>query len=674
MRNQENMKSILSNLNQHLLSLILVCLSLSVYAEPVLLFSDIESGPKNGWSAEKTNKGAAVSIWGSGFGEHRGTSFVTANGEILNTSEDYAVWGEYWPTQYFQRITFWLNSEMVDGEGEITVTVDGKESNPLPFTIRSGNIYFIAATNDGGDGAIDNPFDADNSNSDWIDNMQPGDIYYFNDATVYGGKYNGGKAVIWIRESEASGTADSPIALLAFPGESPLFSLPIYDVNHNRGLQLDNSFMVYSGFSIDSEWKGANMGGDHNRFIGNDVIGLKNLYGSGTGILSSGNNTYHSGDGNKFIGNAVHGGNSQSRYDHGIYLSGCADNSGAEVGWNHFYDNDFGRGPIIVVNHQDDRCAEGQVLDAHFIFNNIVDCSVQRSRAIGISDLSYDDGEEEPEPTYVYNNVSIGCGTYDGTDLANIGWAHAMYHSARGSAHFYNNTLYNSGYIGIKIGENTISSSVKNNIIHMTSDIPGPTGNHYIQLDEESEVSLSNNLFYGLGDYSPCLNCVTDLDNINNLDPMFVDVANNNFNLHDASPAIDMGTSDLPFEIDPPSYAPINRDINYVLRSSTPSIGAYEYMTTILEVEHINDLKALRLYPNPVEDSFTLEFDLVSTADISFEIIDVMGRLIFSSPFKNYSIGKNKTYIETNKLDTGMYYLRLSINSLERVTRKFTVK
>ncbi|WP_185156113.1 T9SS type A sorting domain-containing protein [Fulvivirga kasyanovii] len=606
---------------------------------PVLLFSDIESGPKNGWSTTEPDKGASVTIWGHGFGTTRGSSFVTVNGVDLKVEADYAVWGEHWPTQFFQRITFWLNDSMIDGLGEITVTVDGVESNPLPFTIRPGTIYFITESNPGGTGTLNNPYEVSTANYNWIDNMAPGDIYYFRDSKIYDGEYNGGNSVIWIRNSEQSGTASLPIALLAYPGESPKFTVNSYSVNHNNAVKFDNNYMVYSGFSIDSEWMGAAMHGDFHRFIGNDVVGLKNWHGAGTGIVVT------KGDRNILLGNAIHGGNSQNRFDHGVYFSGCSDNGGTELGWNHFYDNDFGRGPIISINHQGDRCATGQILDAHFVFNNIVDCSAQRATAINVYDLSYDEGEEEPEPTYVYNNVFINCGTYDDTD-SHVAYAPAMMHNAAGHVRFYNNTLYNSGYIGFRIRPHVTSTYIKNNIVHMSPDFPGPTGNHYTYIDDESVVSLSNNLYYGIGSYSPCTGCPVDSDNVNDSNPLFASPASLNFELQATSPAIDAGTSTLVFEVDPPAYAPITRDLNLLFRGDTPGIGAYESTPEIVSQVDNTNSPDFMIYPNPTSDYIQIKSG-DKLAQLS--IFNSMGQLV-----KTIEAPENQVFLD---LSSGIYHL-----------------
>lgn len=649
--------------------------SLFVYSTgPIILFSDIESGPKDGWSAAEPHKGAAVTIWGHGFGNSRGASYVTVNGTILNTPTDYAIWGEYWPTQYFQRITFYLNDTMNSGIGDIIVTVNGATSNPIPFTIRSGAIHFITQTNPGGNGTENNPFEISNSSSNWIDNMIPGDIYYFRDSLVYEGESNGGNSIIWIRSSETSGTASNPIALLAYPNERPVFSVPTYHVNHNKAVQFSNNYMVFSGFSIDSEWMGASMAGGFHRFIGNDVVGLKNWHGSGTGIVTTGDINSHTGDGNILLGNAIHGGNSQSRYDHGVYFSGCADDGGTELGWNHFYDNDFGRGPIISINHQQNRCTTGQVLDAHFVFNNIVDCSAQRATAINVYDLSYDSGDSAPEPTFVYNNVFINSGTFDSTDLNHVGYAPAMVHNAVGRARFYNNTLYNAGYIGFSIGNNVTNSYLMNNIIHMSSNFPGPTGNHYSSIKNESVVSLANNLYYGIGNYSVCPNCPIDQNNISNQDPLFVAPSILDLQLQANSPAIGAGTSNLIFEISPPAYAPIGRDLNFALRNIIPSIGAFESTTTVHQEPEANNLPDIVIYPNPSKNHFKVEFEATSTFDIGFEVFNVVGERILATLPNSYPTGKNQVQINSQGLESGMYILQMVENGNRTISRKFFVE
>ncbi len=281
------------------------------------------------------------------------------------------------------------------------------------------------------------------------------------------------------------------------------------------------------------------------------------------------------------LGNNLHGMRSGNRFDHGVYFSGCSPNEGIKFGWNYLHDNDFGRGPVISVNHQEDRCPAGIPLKAHFIFNNIVDCSLQRSTGVGIYDLSYDAGESEPEPTYVYNNLMLGCGTYDPTD-SHVQWTPTMYHS-NGHARFYNNTLYDSGYLGFSTGDSpfALSTHFKNNIVHMNPNFPSDMGNFYIHTglydSHPNKNYFSYNLYFGLEEYAPCGDCVEESNNIIGQDPLFINPANFNFELQEGSPAIDMATNDLVFEVAPPAYASINRDLSHVFRVGQFDIGALEF-------------------------------------------------------------------------------------------------
>ncbi|MGV6853212.1 MAG: hypothetical protein ACWA5R_13695 [bacterium] len=541
--------------------------------QATLLFSDLTSAPNSGWSTAEPSKGAAVTVWGHNLGNQRNNNFISVGGVDLTADSDYANWGESWPTPYWQKITFWLNDSIPQGSQPITVTINGQTSNPIDFSIGEGRIFYISATGPNGDGSIDSPFlyTHANGSSGYVAGMLPGDIYYFRDG-LYDSKANGGNSVLWIRESEPSGTANSPIGLIAYPSEQPVIYVESYNVNFRSGFQMSNQYMIISGFKFDSEYIAVNLSGDFLRLVGNDLVGLKAKYGSGTGIVNT------AGSGSKLLGNAIHGGNSKDRFDHGSYFSGCAPIEGNHLGWNYYYDNDFGRGPLMAINHQENRCIpDVEILKAHFVFNNIADCSSQRATAINVYDLSYDIGEPEPEPTYVYNNLFLNCGTLDLSNQLNIGFAPAV---IANSAHsrFYNNVIYNSEYVGFAITSNILSVRFQNNIIVMDSSSPlDGRDDKYIQDQSNGLSTISNNLLFDKGNSTTDISDIDTVANIVGQNPLFNNPASGDFTLSSNSPAIDAGTNNLLFEVSPPNYAPINRDIEYILRSSNYDIGAHEY-------------------------------------------------------------------------------------------------
>src|ERR1043165_2371379 len=99
-------------------------------APPRIFFSDLESGPNTGG---QSNNGVWVTIWGKGFGATQGTSTVTIGG---GAAASYPLWSD-------SKIIFQLG--FAAKTGSIVVNVPGAgASNGLPFTVRAGNIFFVA--------------------------------------------------------------------------------------------------------------------------------------------------------------------------------------------------------------------------------------------------------------------------------------------------------------------------------------------------------------------------------------------------------------------------------------------------------------------------------------------------------------------------------------------------
>ncbi len=121
-------------------------------AGPRLFFSDLESGPNVGG---QDSLGAFVTIYGEGFGASRGASTVTIGGREV---AKYALWGQdNAPARKLDRIVVQLGPRVASGH--IVVTVGGKASNPLPFIVRPGNLYFVSASGkDSSSGSFGQPW------------------------------------------------------------------------------------------------------------------------------------------------------------------------------------------------------------------------------------------------------------------------------------------------------------------------------------------------------------------------------------------------------------------------------------------------------------------------------------------------------------------------------------
>lgn len=517
---------------------LLACMLLPtiVWAAPAIFYSDLPSGPKTGG---KDNKGVFVHLRGTGFGAAPGN--VTIGG---GEADNYPVWNN-------TDIVFQLGSAAATGN--IIVTADGNTSNAVPFTVRTGNIYFVDINVAGpGTGTYADPWKASTTA---YNAMVAGDTTYYRGGTytgMLGGDAYQVKGQMYVRKS---GTADAPLAWVAYPGETVTFSAPgdVYDDGYplERNIRAWYcSYTIFSGFVLRSS-RGVNFetcDATDSRLVGCD---MGNEFLSDYGMVDT---ICSYAGGISILGNVFHDISVHDRMDHIIYISVAQDN--ADVGWNEFRNIDVLAGKHVQV-HQDGAFLNNQVFSNIRVHDNLFNMT---NNIYG--DRPFMWGETGPGSYgYFYNNVVLG-----GMGTSGAG---AVVGQATGTVYWLSNTFYNTtgNYAIFSSGgwtsyapENTY---VKNNIFITNESQPyfllnGENGEYPIS----GETVISNNYFSG-GTGDTYTN--PQVGSINFVNPGALD-----FHIQNTSAAKDNGL-DL-------SATPAQRDFDGVYRPQGAGwdIGAYE--------------------------------------------------------------------------------------------------
>jgi len=494
---------------------------------------------------------------------------------------DYAEWGEgLGPARGLDRITFWLNSNVPDGDVSITVTVNGVTSNPISFTVNSAKIYFISVT------------DGDNNYNGQYATYQGGndgpfkDIKMFNPAHnpsgwtepfivyVRGGTYTNPdelEPTTLVALKAPPDSPDLPRAIVGYPGEVPVLDLS----DRFRGAIWSAAYspykLSYSDYTV-SKLKFINgatvlllIGGENNRFIGN--IFAENRQEAWSGVVMIREAQYQKVYGNYFYRNGY------DSYKHEIYVKTHGTPPGVaqyvDIGWNEFDswtanlnpDDQPSRGGAIFISTASDAYDKGG------------------TNHVYIHDNDFHDGDSEPIYTgdgggraiYVYNNIfrnvtpGVGRGIYLGGTLPRDK-----------DTYFYNNVFFNVGQSDSPIIHVSNAESLpvvfENNIFYARAGQP------FIKVDpyKGATFSSAHDLYYD-PDGSTSLPSGTGITVTNAItgDPLFVDAPNGDFHLQAGSPAIDAGavpsvvTTDFEGNI-----RPIDGDGDGMARYD---VGVYEY-------------------------------------------------------------------------------------------------
>lgn len=316
--------------------------SVKAASPPVLFFSDLESGPKTGG---ENNKGVYVTVYGKNFGSTRGSSSVSIGG---GAADNYPVWSD-------TKVAFQLGANAQSGS--IVLTTTNGVSNTLPFTVRSGNIYFVTP-NGTGSGTVTSPA----SPTLVYNSVQAGDTFYLRGGS-YSGQYGDSswQANNFTFGSGQRGTLGNPIALVGYPGETATLTSPGranigFDDASGTGAYttVANLTMIGGQYCIGDGgfYTDAKSGAIGLRIV-NNVFSATYNNNTGTALVQVG------GDGNRVLGNEFKdtGTTPPINQNHGIYVHyGAAD---AEIAWNYFHNLRMGH---VIQVHTDAVPGGGELL------------------------------------------------------------------------------------------------------------------------------------------------------------------------------------------------------------------------------------------------------------------------------------------------------------------------
>ncbi len=97
--------------------------------------------------------------------------------------------------------------------------------------------------------------------------------------------------------------------------------------------------------------------------------------------------------------------------------------------------------------------------------------------------------------------------------------------------------------------------------------------------------------------------------------------------------------------------------------SSYYNMTAYHYNAVTLGFSDNGTtvLTSINVYPNPFYTSATLELNLLETKNVSFSIIDVIGREVKVLASKKILAGKNNITIDLSELESGIYFIKVNM-------------
>ena len=240
------------------------------------------------------------------------------------------------------------------------------------------------------------------------------------------------------------------------------------------------------------------------------------------------------------------------------------------------------------------------------------------------------------------------------------------------TAYFTNNIVLNSFVIGLEVDYGT---AVIRNSIFWNNELD------FYDQDSDYTSSIGNCLF----DISSEIPITwSDMGENLTLDPKFIDPSNGNFHLQENSPCIDAGSDNDVFNDieDPnnqgfalyPSLGTTRNDMG-IYGGNGFTDYVYSQWVDIDESSLLVDNHTLHQnYPNPFNPSTTISFDLRKEADVNLTVFNSNGEIVNRLLDRNMKSGNHTINFNAEKLNSGVYFYRLSVDGVTQSRKMILVK
>ncbi len=507
------------------------CASAAATQHPRLFYSDLTSGPNIGG---ENNNGTIVTLVGKRFGATQGTSTVTVGS---GTVAAYKLWSD-------TKVAIAIGSAATTGN--IVVHTTNGDSNGVPFTVRSGNIYCVST---GGNDSNTGQFPS----SCWLtlvhakNTIAAGDIAYAENG-VSATTLDAFSSTLSI---QSAGTSSSPKALVAYPGAAVTIGTPTIQYAARTPNISGGPFSnwVIAGMFMEGIEALDLSAVDGWRVVNNEMTCPNGSTPLGFGCLQTDSTTNV-----QFLGNYVHdaGTNCGSgcKLYHAVYFS--TNGNHIEAGWNTI----IPKGGCRALQFNSSKGKDQFDLHVH---DNLIHDAI--CDGINFATVNPTNG-----PVEAFNNViyHVGTGPAPSGIESNYTCFNVNGHSTKApNVEIYNNTMYDCGSRlnadsgGLSV---YVPARLRNNIVRSINSEPYFTPND----GSCSLISGMNNLWFGTGAPPSCSSLTANL----NSDPLFVNPTSD-FHLQSGSPAIDSGVT----------LSNLLTDFDGITRPQLAAydIGAYEF-------------------------------------------------------------------------------------------------